>query len=109
MDISIVNAAETFWSVFNLLVPKKRFRQQKTLADAAELTRHYLNLLRPHEKLGRKTPIEAVGFNFPSFVKKSPAHVGVWADLLRFAETYHKFVEVKRQKILRKIMVGDVA
>lgn len=101
-DVSIVNAAETFWSIFNLVVPKRRFRQPETLADAADLTRHYMNMLRPHEKLGGKPPLEALGFNLPRSAKDS------WAGLLDFAYKYNKLVEYKRRQALKKVLSGKI-
>jgi len=92
-DIGIVNAAETFWSIFNLVVPKRRFREEKTLASVSNITRHYLNMFRPHEKLGQKTPLEAVGFNLPEYARKS------WVGLLDFAYRFHKAIEFKKRKV----------
>ncbi|MCX8153617.1 MAG: hypothetical protein N3E52_04195 [Candidatus Bathyarchaeota archaeon] len=91
-DISIVNTTETIWSIFNLAVPKKRFRTPKTLAQSLNLARHYYNMLRSQNGLGYKTPLEAIGFSIPPSAKNS------WVGLLQFAYQFNRFVEYNKRK-----------
>jgi len=100
-DISIVNAAETFWSIFNLVVPKRRFRTDKVLASVSNITRHYMNMMRPHEKLGQKTPLMALGLALPQQARKS------WTGLLDFAYKFHKAVEFKKKEIMSSSLIAQ--
>jgi len=84
--ISIVNVTETVWSIFNLIIPKKRFRAPHILNKSINLTRHYYNMLRPLPSLGGKTPLEALGFHIPQSAKES------WTNLLGFAHRFNTMV-----------------
>jgi len=97
-DISIVNTAETIWSIFNLIVPQKRFRSLENLNAMLTLTRHYYNILRPQPSLSGKTPMEAAGFEMPSWAKES------WANLLTFACKFNRFVD--HSKVYHKDIFG---
>jgi hypothetical protein len=96
-DISVVNITETMWSIFNLVIPKKRFRKPQLLDKSINLTRHYYNMLRSQPALAHKTPLESLGFQIPQSSKES------WVNLLSFAHRFNVLANRSMQQIANNL------
>lgn len=95
-DISVINTTENVWSTINLIVPKRRYRAQKYLLSTINIGRHFRNILLPQKSLSYKTPLEALGFDFPSSARAS------WVSLLQFAYQFNRYIKYLKLKFGEK-------